>query len=119
MNLKNQVTLIGHLGRDPEFTKFDSGKMKTQFSLATSEIYRNQNGDRVESTEWHRCVAWGKLAETMNMYLKKGKEVALSGKLTHRSYTDKNGEKRYITEVVVSDFAFLGKKEKEPSEVEG
>ena len=118
MNLKNQVTLIGHLGRDPEFTKFDSGKMKTQFSLATSETYRNQNGDRVESTEWHRCVAWGKLAETMSMYLRKGKEVALSGKLTHRSYTDKNGEKRYITEVVVSEFAFLGKKEEASTKVE-
>lgn len=111
MNLKNQVTLIGRLGHDPEFTKLDGGKMRTVFNLATSETYRNQNGDRIESTEWHRCVAWGKLAETMGMYLKKGKEIALSGKLTHRSYTDKDGQKKYITEVIVSEFAFLGKKE--------
>lgn len=111
MNLRNSVTLIGYLGQDPEFTTFDSGKTRARFSLATSDSYKNQNGDRVTTTEWHSCVAWGKLAEVINKWLKKGKQVAVRGKLVYNSYEDKNGVKRYFAQVLVEDFVLLGKRE--------
>ena len=78
-------------------------------TIATNEVYYKENGDKVENTEWHRVVAWGKTAEIIEKYVVKGKEIAIEGKLTHRSYDDKNGEKRYITEVVANDVLLLGK----------
>lgn len=111
MNLRNNVKLIGNLGADPEFHKLDSGKAYTRIRLATNERYRNEKGDLVTTTEWHTCVAWGKKAEVMSNLLRKGREVAVEGKLVHRSYEDKDGIKRYRSEIWVSDFLLLGKKE--------
>ena len=109
--LKNRVQLIGHLGQDPEVKRLDSGSTLARFSLATTERYKNKTGERVEDTQWHNVIIWGNLAEIAEKYLHKGKEVALEGKLNHRSYDDKEGNKRYVTEVVASDFLMLGKKD--------
>ncbi len=108
--LRNRVQLIGNVGNDPEVKTFDGGKKVANLTIATNESYRNDKGEKVEQTEWHRVVAWGKTAETIEKYVSKGKEIAVDGKLTHRSYDDKNGEKRYITEVVVSEITLLGNK---------
>jgi single-strand DNA-binding protein len=78
-------------------------------TIATNDSYKNEKGEKVEQTEWHKVVAWGKTAEIIEKYVTKGKEIAIEGKLTHRSYDDKNGEKRYITEVVANDVLLLGK----------
>ena len=107
--LRNQVKLIGHVGNDPEIKSFDGGKKLVNFTLATNESYKNDKGEKVEETQWHKLVAWGKTAEIIEKYVTKGKEIAVEGKLTHRSYEDKNGEKRYITEVVVNEVMLLGK----------
>jgi single-strand DNA-binding protein len=107
--IKNTVQLIGHTGMDPEIKTFEGGKKVANISLATNESYKNDKGEKVEQTEWHRVVAWGKLAEIMEKYVTKGKEIVVQGKLTYRSYEDKNGEKRYITEVVANDILLLGK----------
>lgn len=107
--LRNKVQLIGHLGNDPEIVKLESGKSLAKFSLATNETYKNQEGEKVTETQWHHVVAWGKTAEIIEKYVTKGKEIAIEGKLTHRSYEDKNGEKRYSTEVVASELLLLGK----------
>ncbi len=110
-SIRNSVMLIGNLGQDPELAITPNGNKVAKFSLATNEAYRNQGGERITTTEWHRCAAWGKLAETIGSFCKKGKEIAVRGKLTHRSYEDKDGIRRYITEVVVSDFTLLSSKE--------
>lgn len=111
MNLRNSVTLIGNLGRDPEFVEMDNGKRLAKISLATSETYRNQKGERVTATQWHQCVAWGKLADTMRSLLSKGRQVAVHGKITYTTYQDKSGATRYSTQIVVSDFVLLGQRE--------
>lgn len=108
MTLQNRVQLIGRLGQDPEVKTFEDGKQLTTFSLATSDIYRNAEGKKVEDTQWHRVVAWNKTAEIAAKYLKKGKQVAIDGRLKHRNYEDKDGEKRYITEVVANELMMLG-----------
>ena len=105
--LRNRVQLIGKLGIDPEFIEFENSK-KARFSLATNEVYY-QDGNKREETQWHNIVAWGKLAENVDKYLKKGKEVAISGKLTSRAYNDKDGVKKYVTEIVLNDMVMLGK----------
>lgn len=107
--MKNRVQLIGHLGQDPEIKNLDGGKKVANITIATNESYKNDKGEKVDQTEWHKVVAWGKTAEIIEKYVTKGKEIAIEGKLTHRSYEDKNGEKRYITEVVASDVMLLGK----------
>ena len=107
--MKNKVQLIGNVGNDPEIKTFDGGKKVVNFTLATNESYKNDKGEKVEQTEWHRVSAWGKTADIIEQFVTKGKEIAIEGKLTHRSYDDKNGEKRYITEVVASDVLLLGK----------
>jgi single-strand DNA-binding protein len=107
--MKNKVQLIGNVGNDPEIKTFDGGKKVVNFTLATNESYKNDKGEKVEQTEWHRISAWGNTAEIIEKFVTKGKEIAIEGKLTHRSYDDKNGEKRYITEVVASDVLLLGK----------
>lgn len=111
-SLRNKVQLIGNLGKDPEVRKLESGKSKASFSLATTSKYRNQSGDLISDTQWHNIVAWGKKAEIVEQYLTKGKEVAVEGKLVHRVYDDKNGEKKYITEIVMEELVLLGSKEK-------
>ena len=103
----NKVTLIGNLGGDPELRYTESNIPVATFSLATNESYKDQNGNLVERTEWHRIVAWRKLAELFGEYLKKGSKVYIEGKLQTRSWDDKEGNKRYTTEIVVSEFMFL------------
>ena len=107
--MRNKVQLIGNVGNDPEIKTFDGGKKVVNFTLATNESYKNEKGEKVEQTEWHKITAWGKIADIIEKYVTKGKEIALEGKLTHRSYDDKNGEKRFITEVVANDILLLGK----------
>ena len=107
--MRNKVQLIGHVGQEPEIKTFDGGKKVVNFTLATNEVYKNEKGEKVEQTEWHRVTAWGKVAEIIEKYVIKGKEIAIEGKLTHRSYDDKDGTKRYITEVVANDILLLGK----------
>lgn len=109
-SIRNQVQLIGHLGQDAELKKFDSGKVTVNVRIATSESYKNKSGEKIEETQWHNLIAWGKTAEIMGMYFKKGKQVAVSGKLCHRTYQDKEGKDRYISEVQVNEFTFLDKK---------
>ncbi|CAM3390691.1 single-stranded DNA-binding protein [Zobellia roscoffensis] len=107
--LKNKVQLIGNLGQDPEIVNMDNGNKLAKFSIATTERYKNAQGEPVEDTQWHNVVAWGKTAEIVENYLTKGKQVAVEGKLTHRSYETKEGEKRYITEVRCNELLMLGK----------
>jgi len=107
--MRNRVQLIGHVGNDPEIKNLEGGKKVANFTIATNDSYKNEKGEKVEQTEWHKVVAWGKTAEIIEKYVTKGKEIAIDGKLTHRSYEDKNGEKRYITEVVANDVLLLGK----------
>ena len=111
--MKNRVQLIGRLGQDPEVRTLNSGKMVAQFSLATSETYKNNAGERVQDTQWHQVVAWGKLAEISQNLLIKGQEVVIEGKITYRNYEDKNGIKRYVTEIVATDIMLVGKRLKE------
>ncbi len=107
--LKNKVQLIGNLGQDPEIINLENGSKLAKFSIATSDSYKNATGEKVEDTQWHNIVAWGKTAEIVENYLIKGKQVAIEGKLTHRSYETKEGEKRYITEVRCNELLMLGK----------
>ena len=107
--LKNKVQLIGNLGQDPEIVTMDNGTKLAKFSLATTESYKNAKGEKVDDTQWHNIVAWGKMAEIVENYLAKGKQVAVEGKLTHRSYETKEGEKRYITEIRCNELLMLGK----------
>ena len=107
--MKNTVQLIGHVGQDPEVKSLEGGKKIANISIATNEVYYKENGDKVEKTEWHRVTAWGKTAEIIEKYVTKGKEIAIEGKLTHRSYDDKDGVKRFITEVVANEVLLLGK----------
>lgn len=107
--MKNTVQLIGNVGNDPEIKNLDGGKKVANITMATNEVYYKENGDKVEQTEWHKVVAWGKTAEIIEKYVSKGLQIGIEGKLTHRSYDDKNGEKRYITEVVANEVLLLGK----------
>ncbi|BAO75715.1 single-stranded DNA-binding protein [Winogradskyella sp. PG-2] len=107
--LRNKVQLIGNLGNDPEIINLESGKTLAKFAIATNESYKNVQGEKVTDTQWHNIVAWGKTAQIVEKYVGKGKEVAIEGKLTTRSWEDKDGMKRYITEVVCSELLMLGK----------
>ncbi|WP_179348973.1 single-stranded DNA-binding protein [Winogradskyella pacifica] len=107
--LKNKVQLIGNLGNDPEITNFESGKILAKFSVATNDSYKNAQGEKITDTQWHNVVAWGKTAQIIEKYITKGKEVAIEGKLTSRSWEDKDGIKRYTTEVVCNELLMLGK----------
>jgi single-strand DNA-binding protein len=107
--MRNRVQLIGHVGQDPEIKNLEGGKKLANLTIATNENYTNAKGEKVESTEWHRITAWGKTADIIEKYVIKGKEIAIEGKLSHRSYDDKDGIKRYITEVVASEILLLGK----------
>ncbi len=114
--LRNKVQLIGNLGQNPEIRTFDNGKAMAKFSLATTDSYRDSSGKKITETQWHNVVAWGTLAKTAEKYLIKGSEVAVEGKLTHRAYDDKDGKKRYFTEVVLSDLVMLRSKGTTPEE---
>ncbi len=109
-NLKNSVQLIGRLGAKPEIKTFDNGKKLANINLATNEAYKNQKGEKVEETQWHRLTAWGKIAEIAEKYTDKGMEIAISGKLVYNSYEDKQGEKKYKTEIHVIELLLLGSK---------
>lgn len=104
------MQLIGNLGARPEVKNTQSGRKHAIFRVATNERYLNANGEKVMDTQWHRVVAWGKVAEVAEKYLDKGKEVAIEGKLITRSYNDRTGSKRFITEVQATDLLLLGKK---------
>ena len=108
--LRNKVQLIGNLGGKPDVKETESGKKLAQFNVATSESYRNAKGEKVTETQWHRVIAWGKVAEIAEKFLDKGKEVAIEGKLINRSYTGKDGNKKYITEVQATEMLLLGAK---------
>ncbi len=108
--LKNKVQLIGNLGADPEVRNLEGGKKVAKLNMATSENYKNANGEKINETQWHHLVAWGKVAEIAELYLKKGSELAIEGKLTHRDYTDANGVKKYVTEVQVNEILLLDSK---------
>lgn len=105
----NKVILIGNLGKDPEVRHLENGKAVVNFSIATSESYKNKAGERVTNTEWHNVVLWTPLAEIAEKYLKKGNQVYIEGKLTSRSYQDKEGVTKYITEVVGRQLTLLGR----------
>jgi len=107
--LRNKVQLIGHVGNDPEILNLESGKKLAKFSIATNESYKNSKGEKITDTQWHNIVAWGKTAELIESYVPKGKEIGIEGKLTSRSYEDKDGVKKYITEVVCSELLLMGK----------
>lgn len=108
--LRNRVLLIGRLGKDPELKQFDSGKKVANFSLATSDVYYDDQSNRVEQTQWHQIVVWGKLAEVVEKFVRKGQEVALEGKLVYRDYETKDGIKKTTAEIVVSELLLLGSK---------
>lgn len=110
-DLKNRVSLIGHVGADPEVKSFDSKAKLAKFSLATNETYQNGKGEKIEETQWHNIVAWNRLATIIEKHLNKGSFVIIEGKIVNRSYNDKEGEKRYITEIVAHSMNFLGPKQ--------
>jgi len=112
----NKVILVGNLGKDPEVRHLENGRAVANFSLATSESYKNREGEKVTQTEWHNVVLWTPLAELAEKYLKKGNQVYIEGKVTTRSYEDKEGVQKYITEIVGREMTFLGGK---PSTNEG
>lgn len=108
--LKNKVNLIGRIGAKPEEKVFESGARRTTINLATNESYRNKAGEWVENTQWHTVVAWGKNVERVVKLLDKGAEVVIEGRLVNRSYEDKNGTKRTVTEIELNEFVLVNKK---------
>jgi single-strand DNA-binding protein len=108
--LKNKVQLIGNLGKAPEVINTEKGKKLARFSIATNESYRNAQGEKITDTQWHSVFAWGKTAEIAEKFLNKGAEVAVEGKLVNRNYVDKEGVKRYVTEIQVSEILVFGSK---------
>jgi single-strand DNA-binding protein len=105
----NKVMLIGNVGKDPEVRSFENTK-KANFSLATTESYKNKNGEKVTNTEWHNIVVWRGLADVAEKWVKKGTQLYVEGKIVNRSYDDKDGQKKYITEIVADNFVMLGGK---------
>jgi single-strand DNA-binding protein len=109
-NLRNKVSLIGRLGVQPEVINLQSGRKRVRFTLATNERFKNKKGEWQENTQWHTINVWGKLAEKAERFLEKGLEVFLDGKLIHRSFENKNGEKQYSTVVEATDFFIVSPK---------
>jgi len=109
-NLRNSVRLIGFLGAAPEIKEIANNKKLAKMSMATNDSYKNEKGDKIEETQWHNLVLWDKQAEIASKYLNKGSEVAIEGKLVTRNYTDKDGVKRFYTEIVVNEMVMLGKR---------
>lgn len=111
----NKAILVGNVGKDPEIRHLEGGTSVARFTLATSETYKNKNGELVTNTEWHNIVAWRQLADLAEKYIRKGRQLYVEGKITNRQFDDKDGNKRYISEIVADNIRLLGKKE----EVEG
>lgn len=109
-SLKNKVQLIGNLGNAPEVKVLDGGKKLARLSLATNETYKNAKGEKITETQWHNVIAWNKTAEIVEKYFTKGLEILVEGKLINRNYTDKDGVKRYVTEVQATELLILTKK---------
>ncbi|MEM1124057.1 MAG: single-stranded DNA-binding protein, partial [Bacteroidota bacterium] len=109
-NLRNSVQLIGHLGSNPTIKKLDNGATLATVNIATRESYKNAKEEWVEQTTWHRLVGWDKIANRMEKVFTKGREVVVQGKLTNRNYLDKDGLKRYVTEVRIVNFELVGGK---------
>ncbi|TVZ26108.1 single-strand DNA-binding protein [Gillisia sp. Hel_I_86] len=108
--LKNHVQLIGNVGQEPTITNLESGKKVARFSIATNEFYKNDKGEKTQTTDWHTVVAWGKIAEIVEKYVGKGKEIGITGKLRTRTYTTDDGNQRYVTEVEAREILLLGTK---------
>jgi single-strand DNA-binding protein len=108
--LRNSVQLIGRLGNEPETKTFGDNKTMVKFSFATSSNYKDKAGERVEETQWHNIVAWGGTATIAEKYLKKGQEIAISGKIIYHSWDDKDGNKKYMTEIVANEFVMFNNK---------
>ena len=119
-SLRNRVTLIGNLGQDPQIKTLDDGRKVAHFTLATNDGFKNADGQKIEEATWHNIVAWNGIAETASKFLKKGREVALEGRIVYRTYEDKKGVVKNITEIVLNDFLFLqsskGKTKEEQTE---
>jgi single-strand DNA-binding protein len=118
-SLKNRVTLIGNLGQDPETKTTETGKKVTHFTLATKDGYKNADGQKVSETTWHNIVAWNGLADIAGKFLKKGKEVAVEGRIVYRNYEDKKGATKYITEIVLNDLILLRSGKEQGKDEEG
>lgn len=111
----NKVILVGHLGKDPEVRHLENGTAVANFTLATSESYKDKEGNRIDQTEWHNVVVWRGLADVAGRFLKKGSQVYVEGKLRTRSWDDQSGNKRYTTEIVADNFTMLGRKDEQSS----
>ena len=114
--LRNKVQLIGNIGNDPKLAVLESGSKTVRFAMATNEYYKNAQGEKVQSTQWHNVVAWDKRAEVIEQYAHKGKEIAIEGKLVSRSYTNEMDVKVYVTEIVATEILLLGGKESQETE---
>lgn len=108
--LKNSVKIIGFVGSDPEVKTTENGQKLARFSIATNETYLNSKGERVKETTWHSLIAWGKVADIVEKFLSKGAEIAIEGKLLNHSYVDKDGVKKYVTNIQVNELLLLEKK---------
>ncbi|MCX2839061.1 single-stranded DNA-binding protein [Salinimicrobium sp. MT39] len=106
--IRNKVQLIGNVGNSPETRTLENGKKVASFSMATNEFYHNSQGDKVEQTQWHQIICWGKTAEIVEKYVAKGREIAVEGKLSNRSYETTEGSKRYVSEIIASEILLLG-----------
>jgi len=111
----NKVILVGHVGRDPEVRYIDNNTPVASFSLATTEVYKNKNGEQVKTTEWHNIVLWRGLAQVAEKYVKKGRLLYIEGKIRTRSWDDKEGNKRYTTEIIGDNLQLLGRKDDDTS----
>jgi single-strand DNA-binding protein len=118
-SLKNRATLIGNLGQDPEIKTTDGGKKVAHFTLATDDGYKNSEGQKISETTWHNVVAWNGLADIAGRFLKKGKQVACEGRIVYRSYEDKKGVTKNITEIVLNDLVLLGSPKEHSKDEEG
>lgn len=110
MSLRNKITLIGFTGKAPEITTFENGSIKSTCTLATTDYFKNSTGEKIEETQWHTLVAYGKTAELFRDYIKKGKEIAVEGKLTYRTFPLQDGTNKTVAEIRVEEVLFLGTK---------
>ncbi|MCD6200216.1 MAG: single-stranded DNA-binding protein [Bacteroidales bacterium] len=117
-NLRNRVNLIGNIGLDPKVRELKGGRKMARFTLATTDSYRNSEGEKISDTQWHNIVVWGNQAAFAEKYLHKGQEIAVEGKITHRDYTDETGGKKYFTEVVANQILVLNYRDKQPATTE-
>lgn len=109
-SLRNKVQLIGNLGQAPEVVTFENGNKLAKFSLATNETYKNAKGEKQVETQWHNLIAWGKTAEIIEKFVKKGQEIAIEGKIVYETYDGKDGSKRHATKIQINELVMLGKK---------